>query len=196
LSNSLGSKNPSPIYREQPVRNLPKKSSRTSHSTTNRNRLPPAVDSLISVRSFTGTNRCLGRGPMQRRAQWAVYSPARSALSTPDVNKSSHRIKNLEPRRNPDFYGPNAVLEPQSRGVLAYIGTESPFASGGGRRREYPGKANTTHVHFASLTRTDNFEEICTLLTFVISAALSAFCREYWCGTPRSCSPLGGPGTA
>jgi hypothetical protein len=33
----------------------------------------------------------LACGPMQRRAQWAVYRPARSALSTVVVNKSSHR---------------------------------------------------------------------------------------------------------
>jgi hypothetical protein len=61
------------------------------HSTANDNRLLSAVDSLISVRSFTGTKTCLGLGPRQRRAQWAVYKPARSALSTPVVNKSSHR---------------------------------------------------------------------------------------------------------
>jgi hypothetical protein len=62
-----------------------------THSTANDNRLLSAVDSLISVRSFTGTNTCLGRGPRQCRAQWPVYKPARSTLSTPVVNKSSHR---------------------------------------------------------------------------------------------------------
>jgi len=41
-----------------------------------------AVASLIKKRSFTGTKTCLGRGPRQRRAQWAGYKPARSALST------------------------------------------------------------------------------------------------------------------
>ena len=61
-----------------------------THSTANNNRLLSAVESLISVRSFTGTNTCLGRGPRQCRAQWSIYKPARSALSTPVVNKSSH----------------------------------------------------------------------------------------------------------
>jgi hypothetical protein len=87
-----GPRTPLPV-REQSVRNLPRKLFRTPHSTTNDNRLPPAVDSLISVRSFTGTITCLGQGPRQRRAQWAVYKPARSALSTPVVNKSSYRAR-------------------------------------------------------------------------------------------------------
>jgi hypothetical protein len=33
----------------------------------------------------------LAKGPMQRRAQWAVYRPAQSALSTTIVNKTSHQ---------------------------------------------------------------------------------------------------------
>jgi len=107
---------------------------RTPHSTTNDNRLLPAVESLISVRSFAGTKTCFGRGPMQRRAQWAVYSPAQSALSTPDVNKSSHRVENFESAVSPDLWGLNAVLEPQSSAVLAYLGTESLDTSGGRRR--------------------------------------------------------------
>ena len=62
---------------------------RRPHSTANDNRLASAVDSLILVRSFTGTKTCLGQGPRQRRAQWPVYKPARSSLSTVVVNKSS-----------------------------------------------------------------------------------------------------------
>ena len=111
-----------------------KEAFRTPHSTTNDNRLLPAVESLISVRSFAGTKTCFGRGPMQRRAQWAVYSPAQSALSTPDVNKSSHRVENFESAVSPDLWGLNAVLEPQSSAVLAYLGTESLDTSGGRRR--------------------------------------------------------------
>src|SRR3978361_862921 len=80
LSNSPGSKNPSPIAG----------SFVHPHSTANDNRLSSAVDSLILVRSFTGTQTCLGQGPRQRRAQWAVYKPAPSSLSTVVVNKSSH----------------------------------------------------------------------------------------------------------
>src|SRR6202043_3350499 len=56
--------------------------SEDSHSTTNNNRLLSAVNSLILVRSFTGTKTCLGQGPRQRRAQWPGYKPARSSLST------------------------------------------------------------------------------------------------------------------
>src|SRR6202030_1478949 len=64
---------------------------RRPHSTANDNRWLSAVDSLILVRSFTGTKTCLGQGPRQRRAQWPGYKPARSALSTVVVNKSSHQ---------------------------------------------------------------------------------------------------------
>jgi hypothetical protein len=74
-----------------------------THSTANDNRLLSAVDSLISVRSFTGTKTCLGRGPRQCRAQWAVYKPARSALSTPVVNKSSHRPRESCTAKKPRF---------------------------------------------------------------------------------------------
>ena len=75
------------------------------HSTTNDNRFPPAVDSLISVRSFTGTKTCLGRGPRQRRAQWAGYKPARSALSTVVVNKSSHHATESRTAKKSRFLG-------------------------------------------------------------------------------------------
>src|SRR4029077_8475510 len=51
-------------------RKSPKGPFRTPHSTTNDNRWLSAVESLILVRSFTGTKTCLGRGPRQRRAQW------------------------------------------------------------------------------------------------------------------------------
>ena len=63
------------------------------HSTANDNRWIPAVDSLISMRSFTGTKTCLGQEPRQCRAQWSGYRPAQSVLSTPVVNKSSHRMR-------------------------------------------------------------------------------------------------------
>jgi hypothetical protein len=76
-----GSKTPLPSLEGSP----------SPHSTANDNRLPSAVDSLISMRSFTGTKTCLGQEPRQCRAQWAVYKPARSSLSTVVVNKSSHR---------------------------------------------------------------------------------------------------------
>jgi len=78
--------------------------SEDSHSTANDNRLLSAVDSLILVRSFTGTKTCLGQGPRQRRAQWAVYKPARSSLSTVVVNKSSHRRTESHATREALFF--------------------------------------------------------------------------------------------
>ena len=78
---------------------------RRPHSTANDNRLASAVDSLILVRSFTGTKTCLGQGPRQRRAQWAVYKPARSALSTVVVNKSSHHARESRTTKKPRFLG-------------------------------------------------------------------------------------------
>jgi hypothetical protein len=77
--------------------------SRKPHSTTNDNRRLSAVDSLIIMRSFTGTTTCLGRGPMQCRAQWPGYRPAQSMLSTAVVNKSSHHVKIFALRRSPDI---------------------------------------------------------------------------------------------
>src|ERR1700761_5409728 len=94
LSNSPGSENPTPT-RGRFVKTLIRRQITTDDLS--------AVDSLISMRSFTGTNTCLGQGPRQRRAQWSGYKPAQSALSTPSVNKSSHRTKNLTQRGSPDI---------------------------------------------------------------------------------------------
>jgi hypothetical protein len=69
---------------------LPLKGALQTHSTTNNNRLLSAVDSLIVMRSIRGTTTRVGQEPKQRRAQWPGYRPARSGLSTPVVNKSSH----------------------------------------------------------------------------------------------------------
>jgi hypothetical protein len=63
--------------------------------------------------------------------------------------------------------------------------------AGGENTRE---KAKITHRPVASFTRTDNFEEICTLLTSVISAALLASCHENPCGTSHSRSLTGDTG--
>src|SRR3954469_9895440 len=108
LSNSPGSENPSPIAG----------SFVNPHSTANDNRLSSAVDSLILVRSFTGTKTCLGLGPRQRRAQWPGYKPARSALSTVLVDKSSHHGREFAPRGSPPDRRFRAVLEPHSCDVL------------------------------------------------------------------------------
>jgi hypothetical protein len=100
LSNSPGSEDPSPTVGSilgRPLGGSPG----SSHSTANDNRLVSAVDSLISMRSFTGTKTCLGQEPRQCRAQWSVYKPARSALSTVVVNKSSHhRRESWTPKKS------------------------------------------------------------------------------------------------
>src|SRR3954469_4986130 len=109
LSNSPGSENPSPIAG----------SFVNPHSTANDNRLLSAVDSLILVRSFTGTKTCLGLGPRQRRAQWPGYKPARSALSTVLVNNRHVAEQILAAGEVVDIKRLCAVLEPQSCDVLA-----------------------------------------------------------------------------
>src|SRR6478672_9328625 len=96
----------------------PEEGFRRPHSTANDNRWLSAVDSLILVRSFTGTKTCLGQGPRQRRAQWAVYKPAHSALSTVVANKSSHHGTESTLRGSLDLSVLRAVLEPQSCDVL------------------------------------------------------------------------------
>jgi hypothetical protein len=73
------------------------------HSTANDNRLSSAVDSLILVRSFTGAKTCVGQRPRQRRAQLPVYKPAGSKLSTPVINKSSHRPRESCTAKKPLF---------------------------------------------------------------------------------------------
>src|SRR5512136_2807234 len=77
LSNSPGPEDPSPITVS--ILASPRGSPGSPHSTANDNRLVSAVDSLISMRSFTGTKTCLGQEPRQCRAQWPGYKPARSA---------------------------------------------------------------------------------------------------------------------
>jgi hypothetical protein len=117
------------------------------------------------------SGRFIGRP--DRRCQRLLSTNRRTASENPALRESL------------DFSGLHAVLEPQSYDVLAYIGTESPDASGG-RGGENTREKATTHEPVASLTRTDNFEEICTLFTSVIPAALLASCHENPCGTSHS----------
>jgi hypothetical protein len=48
------------------------------------------VDSLIKMRSFTGTKTVLAEGQGSAALSGSVYKPGPSSLSTVDVNKSSH----------------------------------------------------------------------------------------------------------
>ena len=89
---------------------LPAGRSFDPHSTANDNRLLSAVDSLILMRSFTGTTPCLGQGPKQRRAQWPVYKPPRSALSTVLSTNRLAAGKNLGRRGSLDFKGSTPYL--------------------------------------------------------------------------------------
>src|ERR1700759_4774213 len=62
----------------------------------------------------------LACGPMQRRAQWPGYRPARSALST--VLSTNRRIicRNFATQKSRYICGTYAALEPQSCDVLTY----------------------------------------------------------------------------
>jgi hypothetical protein len=104
LSNSPGLSTPLPS----------KEGLSRSHSTTNHNRWLSAVYPLILVWSFTGAETSQTQGPWRRRAQWSVYKPTPGALSTPDVNKSSHLAEESFGTGSPDFQQPRAVQEPQS----------------------------------------------------------------------------------
>ena len=89
------------------------------HPTTNNNRLLSAVESLIVMRSLPGREKMRWpRGPMHRRAQWPGYRPARSELSTPIVNKLSHRSQVFWDAKKSLYFGPLAALEPHSCDVL------------------------------------------------------------------------------
>src|SRR5438105_748837 len=139
LSNSPGSENPHPHRQESSISGArPRREAfRRPHSTANDNRWLSAVDSLILVRSFTGTKTCLGQGPRQRRAQWAVYKPAQSALSTVVVNKSSHHPWNLYCEEVSIFRHFAPYLSHNPATFSRRIGIESPDASGGCRRLIY-----------------------------------------------------------
>jgi hypothetical protein len=63
------------------------------------------------MESYTGASTCLGKGPRRRRAQWAVYSPARSRLSTFVVNKSSHGGKESPTAGKPIFFGASCHIQ-------------------------------------------------------------------------------------
>ena len=92
---------------KQPGTRRPHSRGREVRKTLFRRQMTTDLHRLLLHSSKRGASRArkhaLACGPMQRRAQWAVYSPARSALSTPDVNKSSHRAENFESPPNPDF---------------------------------------------------------------------------------------------
>ena len=94
LSNSPGPQSPSPSIG----------SFRRPRPTANDNRLTYRLLIHSSRRGASGgTEPGLGRGPKQRRAQWAVYKPARSTLSTANVNKSSHHVEVILRPKEPEI---------------------------------------------------------------------------------------------
>jgi hypothetical protein len=58
---------------------------------------------------LTGAETSQGQRPRRRRAQWPVYKPAFGSLSTPDVNKSSHRVEESSGTGSPEFQQHRAV---------------------------------------------------------------------------------------
>ena len=80
---------------KQPGTRRPHSHGREVRKTPFRRQMTTDLHRLLLHSSKRGASRArkhaLACGPMQRRAQWPVYKPARSALSTPVVNKSSHR---------------------------------------------------------------------------------------------------------
>ena len=111
LSNSPGPEGPTPVAGR-------------SAKTPFRRQMTTDLHRLLLHSSKRGASRArkhaLACGPMQRRAQWAVYRPARSALST--VLSTNRRIirQNLATQRSRYFCEGRAALEPQSCDVLAY----------------------------------------------------------------------------
>src|SRR3954471_11720629 len=107
------------------------------------------------------------RGPMHRRAQWPGYRPARSGLSTPIVNKLSHRSQVFWDAKKSLCFGPLAALEPHSCDVLTishalnrwmFVGTASADFLIRDRRSQNPSPFHTAR----------KLREICSSSTFEI----------------------------
>jgi hypothetical protein len=95
-----------------------------SEKTPFRRQMTTDFHRLLLHSSKRGASRArkhaLACGPMQRRAQWAVYRPARLALST--ALSTNRRIirQNFATQRSRYISGTCAALEPHSCDVLAY----------------------------------------------------------------------------
>ena len=110
--------------------------------------------------------------PMHRRAQWPGYRPARSGLSTPIVNKLSHRVEEFCDAKKSLCFGPLAALEPHSCDVLAIryaLNRRVPVGDAGVLLT--PGQAISIEP-VAFPTRPGNFERSAHRLTFEIPAGL------------------------
>ena len=102
---------------------------------------PPSENDRLGLhssqwKSFKGATPCRGQEPRRCRAQWPVYKPARSGLSTPDVNKSSHAPKESPSVRKPLFFrasrAPGAGFRrhpaaPGRRGTKKFPGSRRDF---------------------------------------------------------------------
>ena len=109
---------------KQPGTRRPHSRGREVRKTPFRRQMTTDLHRLLLHSSKRGASRArkhaLACGPMQRRAQWAVYRPAGLALST--VLSTNRRIirQNFATQRSRDFCGACAALEPQSCDVLTY----------------------------------------------------------------------------
>ena len=92
---------------KQPGTRRPHSRGREVRKTLFRRQMTTDFHRLLLHSSKRGASRArkhaLACGPMQRRAQWAVYRPARSSLSTVIVNKSSHRASYFCAAKKPRF---------------------------------------------------------------------------------------------
>jgi hypothetical protein len=109
---------------KQPGTRKPHSRGREVRKTLFRRQMTTDLHRLLLHSSKRGASRArkhaLACGPMQRRAQWAGYRPARLALST--VLSTNRRIirQNFATQRSRYFCRACAALEPQSCDVLTY----------------------------------------------------------------------------
>jgi hypothetical protein len=82
------------------------------------NRHLSAAKSLTLMRASEARKLAWTRGPRRRRAQWPVYRPSNSDLSTPIVRKTSSHFGTLPDAEKLRFFRARAVQEPHCSGVL------------------------------------------------------------------------------
>jgi hypothetical protein len=108
---------------------------------------------------------------MHRRAQWSVYRPGRSGLSTVIVNKLSHHVEEFWDAKKSLYLRALAVLEPQSCDVLTIGKHGITGCQWGLPVLVYPGRGDLEEP-IAFSHAAENLREICTPLTFETPADL------------------------